>query len=228
MPGEPDDFSELEQPEGSRNAIWLAYELHDGLLQWILSARMTLESVAEDDSSVSSKHHQAIQSTKRMLEAASEEGRQLIQFLERQGDSETIDMELGVNAFVSMHHFELQANQQSVHVEPDQAWPILSPKDSWNLLRIVQQGIQNAMQHAGPCQVTISVQVDESTWEIRISDNGRGFDSEKEPIRGHFGLPGMRHRAELMKASIQIEASVGKGTVITVQGSLRPDRSPRG
>ena len=51
--------------------------------------------------------------------------------------------------------------------------------------------------------------------ELRISDDGHGFDLESVPAES-LGLGIMRERAETIGAELTVESEGGKGTVITV------------
>jgi signal transduction histidine kinase len=51
---------------------------------------------------------------------------------------------------------------------------------------------------------------------LTVSDDGRGFDPAVPPGDGHFGLVGMRERAESIGARFQLQSTVGGGTTVTV------------
>jgi signal transduction histidine kinase len=87
-----------------------------------------------------------------------------------------------------------------------------------NLLLIAQEAINNALRHGSPARVDMTATEDEkaSRIELRIRDDGVGF----QPVgaagvaQGHFGLHGMRERAERLGGSLLIEAAPGAGTTI--------------
>jgi signal transduction histidine kinase len=70
--------------------------------------------------------------------------------------------------------------------------------------------VVNAGRHAGAEAVSISMRTVDSTLELRVTDNGRGFGNgdplgAAEP--GHLGLAMMRERAELLDGRLDIETS---------------------
>lgn len=81
------------------------------------------------------------------------------------------------------------------------------------LMRIVQEAITNAVKHSGADVITVQ----SAEREIRITDNGRGFDPTPEagrhPSESGLGLKGMRQRAADIGISLEIETS-DKGTLV--------------
>ena len=53
--------------------------------------------------------------------------------------------------------------------------------------------------------------------QLSVRDNGCGFDAEKQSTNGHFGLGGMRERAEQMGGSVSVNSRPGAGTEVTVR-----------
>jgi signal transduction histidine kinase len=88
-----------------------------------------------------------------------------------------------------------------------------------DLFRIVQEAVANAGRHASADAVSINLRTTASHVELRVADNGRGFDAE-EPMRapapGHLGLASMRERAELLDGVLDI-ASSERGTRVLVR-----------
>lgn len=81
--------------------------------------------------------------------------------------------------------------------------------------RIAQEGLNNVSKHARASRAAVSLNCQDGRFELRISDNGRGFDSEiNQPHE--LGLRIMRDRAEAIGADIVVNSSVGKGTEIAV------------
>jgi two-component system NarL family sensor kinase len=99
----------------------------------------------------------------------------------------------------------------------------LSPEMAGDLFRIAQEAVVNAGRHAGASRVELSVRAVGGRVELRVADNGHGFDgnnhlSSTEP--GHLGLASMRERAELMDGELEIESSE-RGTRVMVLAPLK-------
>jgi PAS domain S-box-containing protein len=88
-----------------------------------------------------------------------------------------------------------------------------------NLLRIAQQAMDNALQHAQAKGIRIELVFSEKEVGLRIRDDGRGFVSSTAP-RGGLGITGMRERAEEIGGKCELKSQPGKGTRVTVKVPL--------
>jgi two-component system NarL family sensor kinase len=102
----------------------------------------------------------------------------------------------------------------------------LPPEMAGDLFRIAQEAVVNAGRHAQAKAVSISLRTVGSQVELRVADDGHGFD-ENNPIPGgqpgHLGLASMRERAELMDGTLEIESS-DLGTRVLVLAPLNAAR----
>jgi two-component system NarL family sensor kinase len=102
----------------------------------------------------------------------------------------------------------------------------LPPEMAGDLFRIAQEAVVNAGRHAQAKAVSISLRMVGSQVELRVADDGHGFD-ENNPIPGgepgHLGLASMRERAELMDGTLEIESSE-RGTRVLVLAPLQAAR----
>ncbi len=96
------------------------------------------------------------------------------------------------------------------------------------LWRIVQEALANVDRHSGASQVIVRWEVDEHGARLEISDNGKGFDPSR--VAGdHYGIVGMRERADAIGAHLQIVSRSGRGTsvVVELENADAPRRSVR-
>jgi signal transduction histidine kinase len=86
--------------------------------------------------------------------------------------------------------------------------------------RIVQEALSNVIQHSGASQAGIWLSREHTMCRLLITDNGRGFDLPKDWLKlvrdSHFGLVGMRERAEMQGGICRIDSAPGKGMRIEV------------
>ena len=74
--------------------------------------------------------------------------------------------------------------------------------------RIVQESITNSIRHADANRISVGVRRDDTLLTVRISDNGRGLQQVKgEGAAGHYGVIGMRERAEALGGTLELQAS---------------------
>jgi len=85
-----------------------------------------------------------------------------------------------------------------------------------DLTAMVTEAMRNAHRHSKAAKVIVTGRVDRAFGSCSIIDDGVGFDPLHEP-HGHFGLTGMRERAEKIGATIEFESEPGTGTTVTVE-----------
>lgn len=87
------------------------------------------------------------------------------------------------------------------------------------VIRIVRECIANALKHASPKVVRVTQRTTGEGVELTVSDDGCGFDPSAAagPETGHFGLSGMKERAERLGGALKIVSEEGRGTTITLQ-----------
>jgi LytS/YehU family sensor histidine kinase len=94
----------------------------------------------------------------------------------------------------------------------------LSPQVQQDLLRIGQEAIRNALRHARPSQIKVSLRGNQSNLLLRVTDNGSGLDSMQPVSEGHgFGFANMSARAKNLGAALDIESKPGHGTSVIVR-----------
>ena len=84
------------------------------------------------------------------------------------------------------------------------------------LYRLCQEGLSNIAKHAGASRVDIQLQYETGAAELRIRDDGRGFDPD-QTHPGHYGLSMMRERASAIGATLSITSQPGHGTEIVIR-----------
>ena len=87
------------------------------------------------------------------------------------------------------------------------------------IYRIVQESLNNALKHAGTDAVVVDVVEAEGTIAVRVTDEGRGFDTASQGTG--FGLAGIRERAGLLGGTAEIASAPGQGTTVTARLPVR-------
>ena len=85
------------------------------------------------------------------------------------------------------------------------------------VFHIAREGIMNAVKHADPTDVSVSVTEQGEDIVLQLDDNGSGFDSGAPGPEGHYGMAMMRERAKVGGGSFHVRSAVGEGTTITVR-----------
>jgi PAS domain S-box-containing protein len=196
----------------------IAREIHDELGGALTSLRWDLEELADgfsetSDSSQLAALRQRIEGMVTLTEATLERVRRLASelrpiALDELGLVEAIEWQ--VRQFGSRTDIAVQYECSLEKVD-------LNKEQSTAVFRILQEALTNILRHAQATSVTVTMRQHAGEFLLTINDNGRGI-SESEKLGTHsLGLLGMRERALLIGAKIDISGMAGKGTVVKVR-----------
>jgi signal transduction histidine kinase len=110
-------------------------------------------------------------------------------------------------------------------------WPADLPTEmSLQIYRVLQEALANVKKHAEASQVQIVLERRNGRLILTVSDDGIGFDPAAESARTdgslRVGLEGMRERAGLLGARLEVRSAPGAGTAITLSAPYPPRRAP--
>ncbi len=189
----------------------IAQELHDTLLQGILSASMQLH-VAADQVPEGSAAKPSLERVLGLMSRVIDEGRNAVRGL-RTNDGDGLD--LG-HAFAGIPE-ELGLSGQGgfqviVQGEPRRLHPLLRDE----VYRIGREAVGNALRHAGASRIEVEIVYTAKGMRLVIRDDGRGIDPAvlEAGREGHWGLAGMRERAEKAGGQLHLRSSAGAGTEV--------------
>jgi signal transduction histidine kinase len=187
----------------------IAQELHDTLLQGFFAVSMQLHAAVDElpaDSPAKARFSSAMQALERTLE----DGRCAVQGLR------------------SAHERFPSLGQALAHVPVDLGFPSaaefrvvvegrqreLKPGLRYELYRIGREAIINAYRHARAKRIEAEIEYRCTGLRIAVRDNGCGIDPQALGRNGHWGLPGMRERADRIGARLRILTKVTLGTEV--------------
>jgi signal transduction histidine kinase/ligand-binding sensor domain-containing protein len=101
---------------------------------------------------------------------------------------------------------------------------LLPVEQQINLFRIVQEGLNNIVRHAGATEAIVRLQPNGESLQVTIQDNGQGFRVERDgrgQLTGGFGLSGMAERIRIMGGEVDVVSQPGSGTRITIAVPLK-------
>ena len=96
----------------------------------------------------------------------------------------------------------------------------LPPETAYACHRIVLEAVTNALRHSGAARVRVSLAEDAGRARITVADDGRGFSTADRAPEGHFGLQGMRERAQRLGAALAVQSAPGQGTSVELSLKL--------
>jgi signal transduction histidine kinase len=193
----------------------IAQELHDTLLQGFLSASMQVH-VATDSLPADSPAKPTLTRALQLMRQVIEEGRNAVRGL-RSSDSLSLDLEVAfsrVQQEVVPHGSTQEIIGFRVIVEGQQK--PLHPLLRDDVYRIGREALINAFRHARARNIEVELKYSPSQLRILVRDDGCGIDPHilKSGRDGHWGLSGMRERAEQIGARLRVYTSVAMGTEV--------------
>jgi signal transduction histidine kinase len=189
----------------------IAQELHDTLLQGFVSASMQLD-VAEDQLPDDSPTKPLLRRVLQLMGRVTEEGRNALRGL-RTADNDSRDLEM---AFLRMRQ-ELAIDEKiGYRVIAHSVRRPLRPAIRDEVYRIGREALVNAFLHARANTVEVEVEYASRYLRIMVRDDGCGIDPQVLDAgrQGHWGLPGMRERSEVIGASLRLRSRIGAGTEV--------------
>lgn len=210
------DFIErmIQAQEDERRRV--AYDIHDGLAQLIVSAHQHLQAYEALRPHGQPSAESELAKGLFLLQKSIEESRKVISGLR----PSTLD-DFGLVAALRLYAQEvLDEYGWQVELREELGEARLPATIETTVYRIVQEALTNARKHAGPgkARVELALQGDELRVEVR--DWGSGFaastvDGDGNGDQGRrIGLHSMRERAKLLGGSFDVESEPGEGTVI--------------
>jgi signal transduction histidine kinase/ligand-binding sensor domain-containing protein len=209
----------------------IARDLHDTLLQSFQGLLLLFQSVLK----ILPEHPlEAKQRLERALDqaaAAVTEGRDAVQGL-RSSAFETNDLANGITAIAEeLTSGASTVNSPAIDVEVEGTPRNLNPVVRDEAYRIASEALRNAVRHAQAKWIVVEIRYDKRQFRLRVRDDGKGIDDEimRQQPAGHFGLAGMRERAEIVGGSLDVWTRVDFGTQIdlSIPGNIAYGGSTR-
>ncbi len=197
----------------------VARDLHDTLLQGIYSASIHFD-LANSRLPENSPAKSAMQRGTDLLRQVSQEGRNALRSLRsRNSSSDGLEQALALLP----KEFALPENIDFLVATTGEP-RVLQPLVRDEAYLIAREAIINAFRHAQPTKIEVEVDYAARSLRVMVRDNGRGIDSQLLKIgrEGHWGLAGMRERAERIGGKLEVSSGLEAGTEIelSVAGPL--------
>ena len=204
---------QLEARVGERTRI--ARDLHDTLLQSFQGLLLRFQVV--DESLPQGKAKEELGRALDLAALAITEGRDTVQGL-RSSAAETNDLARVIGALgEELAGAETNPNHTECSVEVEGTPRDLHPILRDEVYRIAGEALRNAFCHAHARRIDVAIGYGERQFRLRVRDNGKGIDPEvldRQSRAGHFGLPGMHERAELIGGNLEVWSQGQSGTEV--------------
>jgi two-component system, NarL family, sensor histidine kinase UhpB len=182
----------------------IARELHDEVGQTLTAVALRAERAAGEPSGQSEALSDIAEVVLRSLDDVHRIGREL--------RPEALD-DLGlVNALIALCSHVSRQSGMLVRRDLDGQLPGLSREIELVIYRVAQEGLTNALRHAQGTEASITLRHSDGRVTLSVADDGRGLPER----RREGGLGGMRERAMLIGAELEIHSQAGRGTEIVL------------
>ena len=196
----------------------LAREIHDTLAQGFVGISSQLDAVAMCMPEEPLPARKYLEMARRMARHSLTEARRSVMDLRSsvlEGHDLVAALESGARTWTAGSGVEIKLDVSGPRQE-------LPEEMEQHLLRIAQEAVTNVLKHAGAGRIWIKLHTEAKRLYLRIVDDGRGFDEAGafNSVGGHFGLIGMRERAERMGGELKLTSHPGEGTQLEVTAPL--------
>jgi ligand-binding sensor domain-containing protein len=187
----------------------IARELHDTLIQGFSGITMGLQAMVAR--LPSSRERETLEGIVADAGDAMRDARRSLAGLRRHDSSSGLAsaLEQSARQLTESNDIKLKLN-----VSPSQCH--LPTEVEYNLLRIAQEAVLNAVKHSKARTVKVSLESSPERVRLVVHDDGTGFESGGAVPVGHYGLIGMRERAAQIGANIDLASAPGRGTTVSV------------
>jgi len=202
-------ITEAQEEERAR----LARELHDDTIQAVIALKQRVQLAKK------SVKEPATRLSLTALEGLAEETIESLRRLTRAMRPIYLE-DLGLVTALEMLAREIsQANQLDVEFQISGQEQRLSRETEIALYRMAQEALNNVVRHAKASRAVLHIDFGREI-KLTITDDGIGFSVPKSPTdfapSGHFGLLGMRERADLIGARLEVQREAGQGTRVSI------------
>jgi signal transduction histidine kinase len=203
-------ISTLELLATNRERNRLAAELHDTLAHTLSGLSVNLEAMKTVIEPAQDEAQTMLDQSLKITRSGLDETRRVLKAL-RAGPLEDLGLKMALSNLV-----EAASMRCSIPISldcPDQL-PVLPMDVEQSIYRIVQEGLENIVQHANATNAAITMNMISERLELTIQDNGSGFGAQSENDNLKFGLLGLHDRAAAVGGSLVVESQQGVGTTV--------------
>jgi signal transduction histidine kinase len=198
--------------------IHLGRDLHDGIIQSLYAAGLTLESVRALVKSNPDEAERRLDRTRASLNDAIRDVRAYItglapESLRRAGFARALSHLLNELRAGREAQFDIQVD--------DEAAALLSPEQSLEILQLAREAVSNALRHGKASMITLRMHQGDHEVCLLVQDNGIGFDAARGHEGGH-GLANMKARTDRVGAALRVNSQIGVGTRVLATLPISP------
>ena len=199
----------LEQLATSRERHRIAREIHDTLAHTLSALAVQLEAIRTLWASEPDSARTMVERSLATTRAGLSETRRTLQAL-RASPIEDLGLVLALR---NLAEDAVARTDVAMTLDLPSEPLTVPPEVEHGIYRIAEEALANVVRHADARKLALVLQARDDQLELRVRDDGRGFDVPKAPD-ATFGLRGMHERAKMLGGALSVESVPGKGTTV--------------
>ena len=204
--------------ESLEEKIRIGRDLHDGIIQSLYAAGLTLEAVRPMVKSHPDEAEARLEKVRDGLNAAIRDVRAYIvglapEKLRRAGFAQALTVLVTELQGDRAVRFDFKIDEEAA--------ALLTAEQSIEALQIAREAVSNALRHGGATLVTLRMQRSDLELGLLVQDNGKGYDASTQRPGGQ-GLANMQARAARLGATLRVTSQPGEGTRVLATMPILP------
>jgi signal transduction histidine kinase len=189
----------------------IARELHDAVTQKLFSLRLTAEAATSLLETDPARAAEELATVKRLAADVADEMRAVVAGLvptDLAGDGLDAALRKQIELLNRVHAAQIGFSTVD-------RCPTLRADRQEAAYRIAQEALHNALRHATPSHIAVTLRVLDGAVELSIADDGKGFDARAAEAAGRrLGLASMRERARAVGGRLEVSSTPNSGTTV--------------
>jgi len=209
---------EMEQKKKTTQAVMqaeeqerkrIAGELHDSVAQKMVVAKISLEALNNHLQQMNEKEKKIFNNVQTLLEESTTEVRNLSHTMMPQVLSLA-----GLSEIVKSFLDKVEQADLKINFSSEGDFTKITENTALMIYRVIQEAVQNVLKHASATKLDVSMICENNEVDVIIEDNGVGFKTGAEAVVSGNGLGNIRSRIAFLNGKLDIDSTVGNGTII--------------
>ncbi len=188
----------------------ISQEIHDNIGQTLSFIKLNINTVSYD---ISDPDKEKLNESKNLLTKVIQDLRDLSKtlntdFIKEIGLVKAIEQQLQILQKSGVYKTQLMVTGEAFE---------LSLQLKLVVFRVVQEALNNAVKHSDASSLNVSINYQSEKLVITVNDNGKGFDIKELESNKGIGFRNMVNRMQLIKGSVKVNSTSGKGTSVIIQ-----------
>lgn len=189
----------------------ISEELHDGILGRLFGVRVSIGFLEIVDSEHEKQQHQKLINE---LQDIEKDIREVSHELNDNFDSSKINFNLILNKYIE-NICQIDGLKYNLKINENINWSVINNFIKINLYRIIQEAMQNILNHSKAKNIEIVFEIDKDFLYVKIKDDGIGFVLKKS--NSGIGIKNIKSRIKKINGVCTITSKINEGTIINIK-----------